>query len=65
MKLGFTKQCVELELMSAENIGAESETNGEESEIRSEFRSERVEALSWTTSEAQGRSTQPSECAEV
>ena len=60
------KQCVEPESTRAEKVGEESETKGDESEVRSEFRSESADALSWTTSDdAQGESMQPSACAEV
>ena len=48
------KQCVE----------PESETNEEESEVRSKFGSERADALS-QTDDAQEESMQPSACAEV
>ena len=66
MKLVSIKQCMEPESTRAEKVRVESETNGEESEVRSEFRSERVDALSRTTSDdAQGESMQPSACAEV
>ena len=66
MKLVSIKQCVEPESTRAEKVGEESETNGDESEVQSEFGSERADALSRTTSEdAQGESMQPSACAEV
>ena len=60
------KQYVEPESMRAEKIREELETNGEESEVRSKFGSERVDALSQTTSDnVQGESMQPSACAEI
>ena len=51
--------------MRAEKVGEELETNGGESEVQSEFRSERADVLSQTTSIAQRESTQPSAYMEV
>ena len=59
------KQWVEPESISAETWREESEISGEVREMRRELGLERVDELSWTTSEkAQKGSMQSSGCAE-
>ena len=66
VKLVSIKQWVEPESMRVEKVREELETNGEESEVQSEFGSESADVLSWTTSDdAQGESMLPSAYAEV